>query len=66
MAMCGIAILQLLDLIQKANITHKWYADHGNVTGSLKDLKTVHEQLKKHGLAFGYTMTKCNIIAKNR
>ena len=38
--------------------------DDGNVTGSLKDLKAVHEQLKKHGPAFGYTLTKCNIIAK--
>ena len=64
MAMYGIAILPLIDLIQKTNITQKWYADDGNVTGSLKDLKAVHEQLKKHGPAFGYTLTKCNIITK--
>ena len=64
MAMYGIAILPLIDLIQKTNITQKWYADDGKITGSLKDLKAVHEQLKKHGPAFGYTLTKCNIIAK--
>ena len=29
----------------------------------LKDLKAVHDQLKKHGPAFRYTLTKC-IIAK--
>ena len=65
MAMYGIAILPLIDLIQKTNITQKWYADDGNVTDSLKDLKAVHEQLKQHGPAFGYTLTKCNIIAKS-
>ena len=65
MAMYGIAILPLIDLIQKTNITQKWYADDGNVTGSLKDLKAVHEQLKQHGPVFGYTRTKCNIIAKS-
>ena len=51
MAMYGIAILPLIDLIQKTNITQKWYADDDIVTGSLKDLKTVHEQLKKHRLS---------------
>ena len=64
MAMYGIAILPFIDLIQEINITQKWYADDGNVTGSLKDLKAVHQQLKKHGPAFGYTLMKCNIIAK--
>ena len=62
--MYGIAILPLIDLIQKTNITQKWYADDGNVTGSLKDLKAVHEFLKKHAPALGYTLMKCNIIAK--
>ena len=62
--MYGIAIVPLIDLIKKTNITQKWYADDGNVTGSLNDLEAVHEQLKKHGPAFGYTLTKCNIIAK--
>ena len=61
----GIAISLLIDLIQKTNIIQKWYADDSNVTGSLKDLKAVQEQLKKHEPAFGYTLTKCNIIAKS-
>ena len=59
----AMVILPLIDLIQRTNITQKWYADDGNVTGSLKDLKTVHELLKRHGPASGYTLTKCNIIA---
>ena len=41
----------------------KWYADDGKVMARLKDLKAVHDQLKKHGPAFRYTLTKC-IIAK--
>ena len=60
MAMYGIAILPLIELIQKSNITQKWYADDGNVTDSLKDLKAVHKQLKRHGPAFRYTLTNCN------
>ena len=31
---------------------------------SLRDLKAVHERLKKYGPAFGYTLTECTIIAK--
>ena len=34
MAMYGIAILPLIDPIQKTNITQKWYGDDGNVTVS--------------------------------
>ena len=34
-------------------------SDDGNVTGSLEDLKTVHEQLKKHEPSLGYTLTNC-------
>ena len=64
MAMYGIAILPLIDLCSDLKITQKWYADDGNVAGSLEDLKTVHERLKQHGPAFGYNVTKCHIIAK--
>ena len=64
MAMYGIAILPLIELVQNPKVTQKWYADDGNVAGSLDDLKVVHDKLKQHGSAFGYTLTKCNIITK--
>ena len=64
MAMYGIAILPLIHLIQKKKTSLRSGTQTTAVTGSLKDLKAVHEQLKKHGLAFGYTLTECNIIAK--
>ena len=64
MAMYEIAILQLIELVQNPKVTQKWYADDGNVAGSLDDLKIVHDKLKQHGSAFGYTLTKCNIVTK--
>ena len=64
MAMYGIAILPLIELVQDPKITQKWYADDGNVAGSLDDMKVVHDKLKQHGSAFGYTLTKWNIITE--
>ena len=64
MAMYGIAILTLIELVQDPKITQQWYADDGNVAGSLGDLKVVQDKLKQHGSAFGYTLTNGNIITK--
>ena len=63
-AMYGIAILPLIELVQDLKFIQKWYADDGNVAGTLDDLKVVHDKLKQHGSAFGYTITKSNIITK--
>ena len=64
MVMYGIAILPLIELVEKTKVTQKQYADDGNVPGSVDDLKIVHDKLKQHSSAFGYTLTKCNIITK--
>ena len=45
-------------------VTQKWYADDGNAVGSLKSLVALHQKLQKHGPAFGYKLTKCNLIVK--
>ena len=39
LAMYGIAILLLIELVQDPKIIQKWYADIGNITGSLDDQK---------------------------
>ena len=64
MAMYGIALLPLIELVKNPKVTSKWYADDSNVAGSMDDLKVVHDKLTQHGSAFGYTLTKCNIITK--
>ena len=45
-------------------MTHKWYADDGNVTGSLESLQIVLDKLYEHGGAFGYNVIKCHLITK--
>ena len=64
MAMYGVALLPLMKLVKGDTIIHKWYADDGNAVGTIEALKTLHEKLKEHGPAFGYNLTKCNIITK--
>ena len=64
MAMYGIALLPLIELVKNPKVTQKWYADDSNVAGSMDDLKVVYDKLTQHGSAFGYTLTKCNIITK--
>ena len=34
-AMYGVATLPLINMLEDQNLTHKWYADDGNVAGSL-------------------------------
>ena len=64
MAMYGIAILPLIDLVKSEQTLQKWYADDGNAVGRLEALFDVHEKLEEHGPAFGYNITKCHVIAK--
>ena len=64
MAMYGIALLPLMDMIKNETVTQKWYADDGNPVGSLQALNELHEKLQRHGPAFGYNITKCHVIAK--
>ena len=45
-------------------VTQNWYADDGNAVGTLETLVTLHQKLQKHGPAFGYKLTKCNIIVE--
>ena len=64
MAMYGVALLPLVNLIKDDMVTQKWYADDGNAVGSLESLVALHQKLQKHGPAFGYKLTKCNLIVK--
>ena len=64
MAMYGVAILPLIDMLEDQNLTHKWYADDGNVAGSLESLRFVLDKLYEHGSAFGYNVIKCHLITK--
>ena len=64
MAMYGVAILPLIDMLEDQNLTHKWYADDGNVAGSLETLRLVLDKLYEHGSAFGYNVIKCHLITK--
>ena len=64
MAMYGVALLPLITLAKDDMVTQKWYADDGNAVGSLESLVALHQKLQKHGPAFGYKLTKCNLIVK--
>ena len=39
--MYGVATPHLIDMLEDQNMTHNWYADDGNVAGSLESLRTV-------------------------
>ena len=49
-------------MLEDQNLTHKWYADDGNVAGSLESLRFVLDKL--YGSAFGYNVIKCHLITK--
>ena len=42
----------------------QWYADDGNVAGSLESLRIVLDKLYEHGGAFGYNVIKFHLITK--
>ena len=64
MAMCEVATLPLIDMLEDQNLTHKWYADDGNLADSLESLQIVLDKLYEHGAAFGYNVIKCHPITK--
>ena len=53
MAMYGIGTLSLIDRVENQNLTHKGYADDGNVAGSLESMRIVLDKLFEQGSAFG-------------
>ena len=64
MVLYGVATLPLIDIFEDQNLIHKWYADDGNVSGSLESLRIVLDKLYEHGVAFGYNVIKCLLITK--
>ena len=64
MAMYGVATLPLIDTLEDQTLTQKWYADDGNMAGSLESRRIVLYKLYEHGGAFGYNVIKCHLITK--
>ena len=66
MAMHGIGIIALIELLQKTNITQKWYADDGSAAGDIKSLRVILDNPDVHEKAFGYNVKrfKCQLIVK--
>ena len=66
MAMYGIGIIPLIELLQKPNVTQKWYADDGSAACDLKSLSAILDNLDMYGKAFGYNVkpSKCQLIVK--
>ena len=66
LAIYGIGVIPLIELMQKPIVTQKWYADDGNAAGGLKSLRTKLDNLDVHGKAFGYNVkpSKCRLIVK--
>ena len=66
MAMYGIRIIPLIELLKKSNVTQKWYADDGSAAGELKSLRAILDNLDLHGKAFGYNLkpSKFQLIVK--
>ena len=57
MAMYGIKIIPLIELLQKPNVTQNWYAVDGSAAGDLKSLRPILDNLDVHGKAFGYNLS---------
>ena len=66
MAMYGIGIIPLIELLQKSNVTQKWYADDGSPAGDLQSLQAIRDNLDVHGKAFGHNVkpSKCQLIVR--
>ena len=64
MAIYGIEIIPLIELLQKPKVTQKCCADDGSAVGDLKSLRAILDNL--HEMAFGYNVkpAKCQLIAK--
>ena len=67
MAMYGLATFPLIKLVNDTSSTQKCYADDGNAVGNLKSLRTVLDNIIKHGKYFGYHVkpSKCQLILKD-
>ena len=54
MAMYGIGIIPLIELLQKPNVIQKWYADadDGSAAGDLKSRREILDNLDVHGKSF--------------
>ena len=63
MAMYGIGIIPLIELLQKPNVNQKWYADDGSAAGDRKSLRAILDNLVVYGKAFGYNVkpSKCQL-----
>ena len=66
MALKRIGIIPLIELLQKPNVTQKWYADDGSAAGDLKSLRAILDNLDMHVKAFRYNVkpSKCQLIVK--
>ena len=66
MAIYGIGIIPLIELLQKPIVTQKWYADDRRAAGDLKSLRAILDNLDVHGTAFGYHVkpSKCQLITQ--
>ena len=66
MTMYRIEIIPLIGLLQKPNVTQKWYADYGKTVGDFRGLRAILNNLVEHGKAFGYNVntSKCQLIEK--
>ena len=66
MAMYGIGIISLIELLQKPNFTQKCYADDGSAAGDLISLRAILDKLDVRGKAFEYNVkpSKCQIIVE--
>ena len=64
MAMYRVAMNQLMKITSRENLFQPCFANDGNCTGSIEDLKQLHDDLKEHGRAFSYHLTKCHLIVQ--
>ena len=60
----GVSTLLLIDMLEDQSLTHKWYADDGNVASSLESLQIVLDKLYECGGLFSHNVIKCHLIAK--
>ena len=64
MAMYTVATLPLIDMLDDPILIHKWYADDGNLAGSLESLRIVQGKLYEDRVAFGYNVIKYRLITQ--
>ena len=67
MAMYGLAIIPLINLLSVDDVTQKWYAVDGRAVGKVRNLRTVLDKIVSQGKFFGYQVkaSKCQLIIKD-